>query len=803
MARSKKPTKGNKRSAKVAKRKAKKNREDHPQNCLPDGLAPFELLTNMPADFKRQMLESMFGDEMADELLSTLPQDDPESEAIYDETTERLLDRVDAARTIVTRRERLREVVEHNPNCIEGWTWLAELQDRPEEAISFYEQAAAAAKRELPDFDEYVGHFWEVHETRPYISVLFQLFDCQKAANLTDEAIETARDILRLNPNDNTGIRHHLLPLLLECQRHDEAEALLKTYENDAFPEWSWGKLLLTVQLQRSEKERLRLLKQAHKDNPHVIDYLLGRRPMPIDPPDFIEVAGESGAIACVATLRRAWLTTPGSISWLRQVAGDAKLLKLVDKTDLVSEFADSPFAPLVGDMLPHDLPPHPEPVWTAGIYEFPPVHREGSKRKKKAWAMYIIAQSGPINIEMCEKKPKAVDLWEWIEQTMQTGDVPGRPEAIEFPQSGIYRQLTRKSFLTGIRLSVCETPPPLDDLFAPIARKLDWEGRGGTFTDDEILALPQDATDVWECDLEQLDQQLRDDQGELRRACSVLVASARDELVLTHDLIVKEPDELTLLCALTQAMLIPLVGEPHRPGEVLVRHDDDRLILLDCLAAWNINVRVSSEMEILDDMRQELSGVLQKGDQQGLSSIPHLTNDDQAAFYEAASRFYLSQPWRRLLEDDVIRIDCETHGPDPLFVLVMGQSGIQTGLSFYRDRHVIHKLFAGEEADAIREITGYSLTFEEEGALPGPDLDTIVQFGWPIATPEAYPTAFRIDAGPEFVQPDRVEIQMLTAVLRGVQELSASKSDEVTLSQGDVTVRCARDGSGRGPSVG
>ena len=55
----------------------------------------------------------------------------------------------------------------------------------------------------------------------------FALAQALYQAGRRDEAIAHGRELLRLNPNDNQGVRYLLVHWLLETKRSDDAEALL------------------------------------------------------------------------------------------------------------------------------------------------------------------------------------------------------------------------------------------------------------------------------------------------------------------------------------------------------------------------------------------------------------------------------------------------------------------------------------------------------------------------------------------------------------------------------------------------
>ncbi len=69
-------------------------------------------------------------------------------------------------------------------------------------------------------FEENVGHFWGIVETRPYMRARLGLAFTLWGTGERDAAIEQAQDMLRLNPGDNQGVRYPLMLWLLETERH-------------------------------------------------------------------------------------------------------------------------------------------------------------------------------------------------------------------------------------------------------------------------------------------------------------------------------------------------------------------------------------------------------------------------------------------------------------------------------------------------------------------------------------------------------------------------------------------------------
>ena len=76
----------------------------------------------------------------------------------------------------------------------------------------------AAGERALgaQAFEEDVGHFWGLLETRPYMRARAGLAASLWTAGDEVEAVEHYQDMLRLNPGDNQGHRYVLLGCLLQ-----------------------------------------------------------------------------------------------------------------------------------------------------------------------------------------------------------------------------------------------------------------------------------------------------------------------------------------------------------------------------------------------------------------------------------------------------------------------------------------------------------------------------------------------------------------------------------------------------------
>ena len=97
-----------------------------------------------------------------------------------------------------------------SPLCADAYVLLAEEEAKSvEEALEYNRKGVEAGVQVLgpKGFKEYVGHFWGFLETRPYMRARAGLAATLNALGEVDAAISNYRDMLRLNPNDNQGIR--------------------------------------------------------------------------------------------------------------------------------------------------------------------------------------------------------------------------------------------------------------------------------------------------------------------------------------------------------------------------------------------------------------------------------------------------------------------------------------------------------------------------------------------------------------------------------------------------------------------
>jgi tetratricopeptide (TPR) repeat protein len=207
-----------------------------------------------------------------------------------------------------------------SPNCADAYVLLAEEEaDTAGRALEYYQKGAEAGRRTLGEdyFTENVGHFWGLLETRPYMRALQGQASLLWQVRRQPEAVAIYREMLRLNPGDNQGVRYSLLQLLLEIDQVEEARALIAQYEDEYSSTWLYTQALLAFKQEGDSSASAHALKEALKQNPYVPAYLSGQKRIPNRLPDYIEPGQETEAIDYAVGHLNDWRRTPGAVEWI------------------------------------------------------------------------------------------------------------------------------------------------------------------------------------------------------------------------------------------------------------------------------------------------------------------------------------------------------------------------------------------------------------------------------------------------------------------------------------------------------
>lgn len=242
--------------------------------------------------------------------------DDPELEKAQ-QLMYQAWDEQNPARRIILAREAL----SISTDCADAYVLLAEEEaDTLGRALEYYRQGVEAGERALGPtyFAENVGYFWGLLETRPYMRARQGLANTLWELGRTQEAVSHFRELLRLNPGDNQGIRYSLLNLLLSMNDEAAAGELLKEYEDDGMAEWLYTRALLAFRQGGDSPAAAEALQAAMAQNRYVPAYLTGRKRVPAHMPPYMTWGGEDEAAIYAFSYLPYWRRTPGAVEWVQ-----------------------------------------------------------------------------------------------------------------------------------------------------------------------------------------------------------------------------------------------------------------------------------------------------------------------------------------------------------------------------------------------------------------------------------------------------------------------------------------------------
>lgn len=207
-----------------------------------------------------------------------------------------------------------------NPRCVDAALIVARAGARTrEELIEQVRAIVRAGEQDLGPrfFKKARGEFWGILETRPYMRARQFLAELLADSGQVEEAVEHLEAMLDLNPNDNQGLRYVLLGHYLALDRLDDAERLLRFFEDECSAMFAWGRVLHRY-LRGDEAGAGAALAEARQSNAFAEAYLTGRKRVPPELPPYYGFGDEAEGVVCAQEIGQAWAKHPAAVTWLR-----------------------------------------------------------------------------------------------------------------------------------------------------------------------------------------------------------------------------------------------------------------------------------------------------------------------------------------------------------------------------------------------------------------------------------------------------------------------------------------------------
>jgi hypothetical protein len=367
-----------------------------------------------------------------------------------------------------------RKALAASADCADAYALPAEHTHNRKKQIELFEQGVAAGERAIgrETFLEGVGHFWGILETRPYMRAREGLAHALWSAGRRDEAVSHLQDMLRLNPNDNQGLRYSLTGYLLCLDRDEELSGLLDQFPDEGSAMWAHTRALLHFREHGDCAESRQLLQEAKKRNKHVPGVLLGLRQLPPERPPYYSPGEENEAIVYAEVALAAWKGTPGAMTWLRQFERAEKQPRTV-----------SPKGPSERIKTTLRRLPASDVVWEVDFRRVPDWIKIGTE-KVRPWTVLVgtYPDGMVLTTVMTEDAPSSDHLWDALVQAMKNAKdgEPHRPAQIRVRAGSRWDDLKAHIESVGIRLITTDRFGPLDEAFAAVHEHVFGEARPG-----------------------------------------------------------------------------------------------------------------------------------------------------------------------------------------------------------------------------------------------------------------------------------------------------------------------------------
>jgi tetratricopeptide (TPR) repeat protein len=178
----------------------------------------------------------------------------------------------------------LSKALKLNPRNVRALNIMGNISTDILEAREWYYQAMEIGKEDFGEdfFKENKGHFWLIHETRPYMTAKYNLALLLIELEEMGEALKHMEELIELNPSDNQGVRDKLSLLYLHEKQFFKYQKLYRNYkDSSAFSLFT--QLLYLLITEGATKKAEKIYIKANKANEHVIPLILNIKEMDLD----------------------------------------------------------------------------------------------------------------------------------------------------------------------------------------------------------------------------------------------------------------------------------------------------------------------------------------------------------------------------------------------------------------------------------------------------------------------------------------------------------------------------------------
>ncbi|WP_338367461.1 bacterial transcriptional activator domain-containing protein [uncultured Pseudoalteromonas sp.] len=163
------------------------------------------------------------------------------------------------------------------------------------------------------------GHFWLIHETRPYMALRAHRAQINALQGNIQPAIDELETLLQLNPMDNQANRHWLMNCYIIKGQWQKLDAFLADFDSEELHATA-SRALSEFHKNGDSSQAKQYKKKLKQLNKHFIKILTGQEKLKNEGFDFYSPGSKEEVALYLHSLgKQAWIAAEGSLFWLRK----------------------------------------------------------------------------------------------------------------------------------------------------------------------------------------------------------------------------------------------------------------------------------------------------------------------------------------------------------------------------------------------------------------------------------------------------------------------------------------------------
>ncbi|WP_249315590.1 MULTISPECIES: hypothetical protein [unclassified Pseudoalteromonas] len=163
------------------------------------------------------------------------------------------------------------------------------------------------------------GHFWLIHETRPYMMLRAHRAQINALQGNIQLAIDELETLWQLNPMDNQANRHWLMNCYIIKGQWQKLDVFLADFDSEELHATA-SRALSEFHKNGDSRQAKQYKNQLKQLNKHFIKILTGQEKLKINQIEFYSPGSKEEVGVYLESLgKQAWIATEGSLFWLRK----------------------------------------------------------------------------------------------------------------------------------------------------------------------------------------------------------------------------------------------------------------------------------------------------------------------------------------------------------------------------------------------------------------------------------------------------------------------------------------------------